>query len=119
MFFFEKKNQKTFIRLRWCHTGHGTNRGARPEKTECDSPAARNPALDGGGPAAILRLMSEPPSRPRPPPRRTERAEAALAERRAREAEALRENLRRRKQQARERDAADRTDDTWVRGQRE
>jgi hypothetical protein len=47
------------------------------------------------------------PDRPAPPPKpkpaQTPRAEAALAERRAREASALRENLRRRKQQARDR----------------
>ena len=45
---------------------------------------------------------------PRPPrqPSLTPRARAAQEERRAREAEALRENLRRRKQQARNRDAA-------------
>ncbi len=46
---------------------------------------------------------------PRPPkkPTLTPRAQAALEERRARQAEALRENLRRRKQQARNRNAAE------------
>ena len=39
------------------------------------------------------------------PPRLTERAQAALDARRAREAAALRDNLRRRKQQARTPDA--------------
>jgi len=45
---------------------------------------------------------------PKPPPRLSERAEAELAARRAREAAALRANLRRRKEQARQkaRDAA-------------
>ncbi|GBQ62318.1 hypothetical protein AA103196_0277 [Ameyamaea chiangmaiensis NBRC 103196] len=47
-------------------------------------------------------------------PRLTPRAEAALAERRAREAEALRANLRRRKQQSRER--TDTTPDTPRKG---
>jgi hypothetical protein len=46
--------------------------------------------------------MSEPPRKPARPTL-TPRAQAAAEARRAREAEALRENLRRRKQQARER----------------
>ncbi|MDR3537888.1 MAG: hypothetical protein P4L71_15445 [Acetobacteraceae bacterium] len=47
--------------------------------------------------------MAKPPKKPTLTPR----AQAAQEERRAREAEALRENLRRRKQQARRRDAAE------------
>ena len=49
---------------------------------------------------------------PRPPqqPTLTPRAQAALEERRARQGEALRENLRRRKQQARNRSAAEEKD---------
>jgi hypothetical protein len=50
--------------------------------------------------------MAEPP-RPPKQPNLTPRAQAALEERRARQGEALRENLRRRKQQARNRQAAE------------
>gem|GEM_PF-1498638 len=53
----------------------------------------------------FTRMTASRPDAPAPPvsPRLTERAEAAAAERRVRQAEALRENLRRRKQQARAR----------------
>ena len=47
--------------------------------------------------------MAKPPKKPTLTPR----AQAALEERRARQGEALRENLRRRKQQARNRGAAE------------
>ena len=47
--------------------------------------------------------MAKPPKKPNLTPR----AQAAQDERRAREAEALRENLRRRKQQTRNRGAAE------------
>jgi hypothetical protein len=47
------------------------------------------------------------PTRPPKQPDLTPRAQAALEERRALQAEALRENLRRRKQQARNRGAAE------------
>jgi hypothetical protein len=50
--------------------------------------------------------MAEPP-RPPKQPNLTPRAQAAPEERRARQGEALRENLRRRKQQARNRQAAE------------
>jgi hypothetical protein len=46
--------------------------------------------------------MADPPRKP-PKPTLTPRAQAAEEERRARQAEALRENLRRRKQQVRDR----------------
>jgi hypothetical protein len=52
-------------------------------------------------------MPDRPP--PRPKPAQTPRAQAALEERRAREAAALRENLRRRKQQARDRVVSDPT----------
>ncbi len=44
---------------------------------------------------------------PRQKPHQTEQARLAMEQRRAREAEALRENLRKRKQQTRERSEAD------------
>lgn len=51
--------------------------------------------------------MSEPPKPPKQLPHRTEAALAAEQARRAREAEALRANLLRRKQQSRAREAAE------------
>jgi hypothetical protein len=50
------------------------------------------------------------PDTPRPQPAATPRAEAEAAARKAREGAALRENLRRRKEQARAREADDSTE---------
>jgi hypothetical protein len=73
--------------------------GAMP-RSPC--PVKRGP-LDGAGARAILRAM-DPPKR-KPAPTATQRAESAAAARKAREAEALRENLRKRKAQLRARAA--------------
>ena len=64
-------------------------------------------ALDPAALASFAETMTQPPQgRPSPPQSRSRRAQGEGSTRAEREAAALRENLRRRKQQARERAAA-------------